>query len=192
MIERPRPTRAEASDVANAIFDGTDAVMLSAETASGRHPLKAVAVMDRIIREAERSGLYMKAAGEAQEGEDREVHAVAHAAVDAARQWVARAIVVYTQTGMTARLLSKLKPPCPIVAITPSEPIRRRMALYRGVLPLALRFARSTDRMLRDGERAILAAGLIGKGARVVVVSGTSPRAGATNLMKLHRLGERL
>jgi len=66
------------------------------------------------------------------------------------------------------------------------------MALYRGVLPLALRFARSTDRMLRDGERAILAAGLIGKGARVVVVSGTSPRAGATNLMKLHRLGERL
>ncbi|PYT36818.1 MAG: pyruvate kinase [Acidobacteria bacterium] len=192
MIERPRPTRAEASDVANAIFDGTDAVMLSAETASGRHPLKAVAVMDRIIREAERSGLYMKAAGEAQEGEDREVHAVAHAAVDAARQWVARAIVVYTQTGMTARLLSKLKPPCPIVAITPSEPIRRRMALYRGVLPMALRFARSTDRMLRDGERAILAAGLIGKGARVVVVSGTSPRAGATNLMKLHRLGERL
>ncbi|OLE65349.1 MAG: pyruvate kinase [Acidobacteria bacterium 13_1_20CM_2_68_14] len=192
MIERPRPTRAEASDVANAIFDGTDAVMLSAETASGRHPLKAVAVMDRIIREAERSGLYMKAAGGAQEGEDREVHAVAHAAVDAARQWVARAIVVYTQTGMTARLLSKLKPPCPIVAITPSEPIRRRMALYRGVLPLALRFARSTDRMLRDGERAILAAGLIGKGARVVVVSGTSPRAGATNLMKLHRLGERL
>ena len=192
MVERPRPTRAEASDVANAIFDGTDALMLSAETASGRHPLKAVAVMDRIIREAERSGLYVKANAGAPAGGDREVHAVAHAAVDAAREWEARAIVVYTQTGMTARVLSKLKPPCPILAITPSEPIRRRMALYRGVLPMTLRFARSTDRMLRDGERAILAAGLIGRAARVVVVSGTSPRAGATNLMKLHRLGERL
>jgi len=192
MVEQPRPTRAEASDVANAIFDGTDAVMLSAETASGRYPLKAVAVMDRIIREAEKSGLDLKATVDAPAGEDGEVHAVAHAAVDAARQWGARAIVVYTQTGLTARLLSKLQPPCPIVAITPSEASRRRMALYRGVLPMALRLARSTDRMLRDGERAILASGFIRKGARVVVVSGTSHRVGATNLMKLHRLGERL
>jgi len=192
MVEQPRPTRAEASDVANAVFDGTDAVMLSAETASGRYPLKAVAVMDRIIREAEKSGLDLKATVDAPPGKDGEVHAIAHAAVDAARQWGARAIVVYTQTGLTARLLSKLQPPCPIIAITPSEASRRRMALYRGVFPMALRLARSTDRMLRDGERAILASGFVRKSARVVVVSGTSQRAGATNLMKLHRLGERL
>ena len=193
MVEQPRPTRAEASDVANAIFDGTDAVMLSAETASGRHPLKAVAVMDRIIREAERSGALWTVPAEASSpGMDREAHAVAHAAGDAARQWGARAIVVYTQTGSTARILSKLKPPCAIVAFAPTEEVRRRMALYRGVLPLHLRFATSTDRMLRDGQRALLESGVLERGERVVVVSGTTPRAGATSLMKLHRLGDRL
>jgi pyruvate kinase len=191
MVEQPRPTRAEASDVANAIFDGTDAVMLSAETASGTFPLRAVAVMDRIIREAEKSGLHWPGRGAAPfPGRGREVHAVAHAAVDAAREWGARAVVVYTQTGETARVLSKLRPPCPILALAPSERARRRMALCWGVLPLAMRFSRNTDRMLRDGERALLAAGLLRTGARVVVVSGTSPQAGATNLMKLHRLGE--
>jgi len=192
MVEQPRPTRAEASDVANAIFDGTDAVMLSAETASGRYPLRAVAVMDRIIREAERSGLQRPAsAPEPPAGPGREVRAVAHAAVDAAREWAARAVVVYTQTGETARILSKLRPPCPIFALTPTEAARRRMALCWGVLPLAMRFSRSTDRMLRDGDRVLLSAGLLGRSARVIVVSGTSPQAGATNLMKLHRLGER-
>ena len=100
--------------------------------------------------------------------------------------------MVYTQAGTTARLLSKLNPPCPILAITPGETIRRRMALYRGVLPMAMRLAHSTDRMLRDGDRAILGSRLLRRGARVVVVSGTSPRAVATRLMKLHRLGERL
>ncbi len=191
MVAHPRPTRAEASDVANAIFDGTDAVMLSAETASGKYPLRAVGVMDRIIREAERSGLHWPVRSPVPfPGRDGEVHAVAHAAVDAAREWSARAIVVYTQTGETARILSKLKPPCPILALAPTEQARRRMALYWGVLPLAMRFSASTDRMLRDGERALLAAGLLKRGSRVVVVSGTSPSAGATNLMKLHRLGE--
>ncbi len=191
MVEQPRPTRAEASDVANAIFDGTDVVMLSAETASGKFPLRAVAVMDRIICEAEKSGLHWPVRRAVPPpGPGREVRAVAHAAVDAAREWGARAIVVYTQTGETARVLSKLRPPCPILALAPTEQARRRMAMCWGVLPLAMRFSRSTDRMLRDGERALLAAGLLKKGARVVVVSGTSPQAGATNLMKLHRLGE--
>jgi pyruvate kinase len=191
MVEQPRPTRAEASDVANAIFDGTDVVMLSAETASGKFPLRAVAVMDRIIREAEKSGLHWPArSGGRPPGPGQEAHAVAHAAVDAAREWGARAIVVYTQTGETARVLSKLRPPCPILALAPTERARRRMALFWGVVPLAMRFSRSIDRMLRDGERALLAARLLRRGSRVVVVSGTSPQAGATNLMKLHRLGE--
>jgi pyruvate kinase len=191
MVEAPRPTRAEASDVANAIFDGTDAVMLSAETASGRHPVKTVAVMDRIIREAEASGFGAPVQVEAALGAQSEVHAVAHAAVDAARQSGARAIVVYTQTGTTARILSKLKPPCPIIAFAPSEEVRRRLMLYRGVWPLAMRLARSTDQMLADGERAILTSRILRAGERVVVVSGTTPRSGATNLMKVHRLGAR-
>jgi pyruvate kinase len=190
MVLQPRPTRAEASDVANAIFDGTDAVMLSAETATGRHPVRAVAVMDRIVREAEASGLGSPARAETGPGRDPDLHAVAHAACDAAGRAAVRAIVVHTQTGTTARMLSKLKPSCPIIAIAPSEAVRRRMALYRGVLPLAVRLARATDRMLRDGERAILARRVLARGDRVVVVSGTSPHAGATNLMKLHRLGD--
>ncbi len=190
MVERTTPTRAEASDVANAIFDGTDAVMLSAETASGRYPVKAVAVMERIIREAERSGFRSSGQAESLPGRDREVHAVAHAACDAARQAGARAIVVYTQTGATTRILSKLKPPCGIIAFGPSELVRRRMALYWGVTPLAMRLSPSTDRMLADGDRAILRRRLLKPGQRVVIVSGTSPRSGATNFMKIHRLGE--
>jgi pyruvate kinase len=191
MVQQPRPTRAEASDVANAIFDGTDAVMLSAETASGKYPSRAVVVMDRIIREAEKSGLHwpVRPAGPSAMT-DREVHAVAHAAVDAAREWAARAIVVFTQTGETARILSKLKPPCAILALTPAEASRRRMALCWGVRPLTMRFSSSIDRILRDGARVILERGLLEKGARVVLVSGTSSQAGATNLMKLQRLGE--
>ncbi|HEX9427213.1 MAG TPA: pyruvate kinase, partial [Candidatus Polarisedimenticolia bacterium] len=192
MTEHPRPTRAEVSDVANAIYDGTDAVMLSAETASGRHPVQAVRVMDRIIRAAERSGFRSAGQAESLPGAEREVHAVAHAACDAARQWGAQAIIVYTQTGMTARILSKLKPACGIIAIAPSEAVRRQMALYWGVRPLAMTLHRSTDRMLTDGDRAIMARRLLSRGQRVVVVSGTSPRAGATNLMKIHRLGERI
>jgi pyruvate kinase len=166
--------------------------MLSAETASGRYPARSVAVMDRIIREAETAELRPDTRMEASPGANREVQAVAHAASDAARQWQARAIVVYTQTGSTARILSKLKPPCPILAFAPSEAVRRRMVLYWGVLPIRLAFSRNTDRMLRQGERALLQAGLLKKGQRVVVVSGTSPKAGATNIMKLHRMGQRL
>jgi len=191
MVAQARPTRAEASDVANAIFDGTDAVMLSAETASGLHPVRAVQVMDRIIREAERSGLRSAGQAEAIAGRDRAAHAVAHAACDAAGQSGALAIVVYTQTGETARILSKLKPPCPILALAPGAAARRRMALYRGVRPLPARPERSTDRMLAEGDREILRRGLLRRGQRVVVVSGTSQRPGAANLMKIHRLGER-
>ncbi len=192
MIEQPLPTRAEASDVANAIFDGTDAVMLSAETASGRHPARAVAVMDRIIREAEKSGFRSAGQAEAQPGPDWAVHAVAHAARDAARQAEARAIVVFTETGSTARILSKLKPPCPILALSQHEAVRRRMALYRGVAPLSVTRSRGTERMLAEGDREVLRRGHLRRGQRVVVVAGTSSRAGATNFMKIHRLGEKV
>jgi pyruvate kinase len=191
MVDSARPTRAEASDVANAIFDGSDAVMLSAETASGRNPVRAVRVMDRIVRAAERSGFGSPGPAESEAAQRGEAHVVAHAARDAARTSDAAAIVVYTQTGATARILSKLKPPCPILAIAPSQEVRRRMALYCGVRPLAMRLAASTDRMLRDGDRMMLKNGLLRAGQRVVLVSGTTPRSGATNLMKIHRVGER-
>jgi pyruvate kinase len=191
MIERPRPTRAEASDVANAIFDGTDAVMLSAETASGHYPARTVAVMDRIAREAEQSGLRTEAAVELAPGPDRATHAILHAASDAARQAGAKAIVVYTQRGDTARLLSKLKPDCPIIALAPSERVCGRMTMFRGVRSLRVPLASSTERMLAYGDRAMLQRRLIRPGQQLVVVFGTSRRKGATNLMKLHRAGER-
>ncbi len=192
MVASPRPTRAEASDVANAIFDGTDAVMLSAETASGRYPVRAVSIMDRIVREAERSGVHSMGHAESLPGRrDREAHAVAHAAVDAARGSDARSIVVFTQTGATARVVSKMKPSCPIIAFCPTEAIRRRLSLYRGVLPLTIRLVRDTDRMLVEGDRALLRHRLMRKGQKAIVVSGTSTRAGATNMMKIHRVGER-
>ncbi len=191
MVEAPRPTRAEASDVANAIFDGTDAVMLSAETASGRYPVHAVRVMDRIAREAERSGLQAAEGPASAPGRDRNVRAVGRAAVDAARHAEARAIVVFTQTGATARVLSKLKPECPIVAFCPSEPVRRSLALCRGVLPLTIRLVRNTDRMLAEGDRALIRGRIMRRGQRTIVVSGTSTQAGATNMMKIHRVGDR-
>ena len=191
MVDAPRPTRAEASDVANAIFDGTDAVMLSAETASGSHPVRSVAVMDRIAREAEQSSLPSQCAVEPAPEKDRAVHAVVHAAWDAAGQAGARAIVVYTQTGATARMLSKLKPRCPILALAPTEKICRRMTMYRGVQTLRVPLASSTERMLADGDRQILRRRLLKMGQRVVVIFGTARRRGATNLMKVHHIGER-
>ena len=114
-----------------------------------------------------------------------------HAAWDAAAQAAVRAIVVYTQTGDTARMLSKLKPDCPILALAPTERICRRMAMYRGVLALHVPLASSTERMLADGDRQILKRRLLRQGQRVVVVAGTSRRRGATNLLKIHRIGHR-
>ena len=190
MMENPRPTRAEASDVANAVFDGTDAVMLSGETAAGRYPVESVRMMDAIIRQAEASDLLtairFRRAGPFPEGE---LHAVVAAASQAALDSRATAVAVYTQTGQTARFLSKLRPPCPILALTFHREVARRMTLYWGVTPVEIRFAADTDKMLAGGERVMLERGLLKSGDRVVIVAGTTPHPGGTNMMKIHRVG---
>jgi pyruvate kinase len=150
MMEHPRPTRAEASDVANAIWDGADAVMLSGESASGRFPLLAVQTMDRIVREAERN--YHLSRLRPVEPPPPPVpfnDVVASAAVRAALDASARCIACFTVGGTTARLLSRYRPHVPVVAFSPEQPIRRRMALYWGVLPRIMEPIRDPDTMAR-------------------------------------------
>ncbi len=190
MMEHPRPTRAEASDVANAVWDGADAVMLSGESASGRFPLLAVQTMDRIVREAERNQFLSRL---------RPVEpppppvpfndVVASAAVRAALDASARLIACFTVGGTTARLLSRYRPHVPIVAYSPEQPIRRRMALYWGVQPRIMEPVRDPDAMARMVSERLLADGLAGPGDRVIIVYG-SPlgEPGATNSIRLHQI----
>ena len=194
MMEKPRPSRAEVSDVANAVFDGTDAVMLSGETAVGKYPVQAVRTMSGILEEAERhikefsAGTSRLPAREAHSP----VHAITGAALKAAENLRAKAIVVFTRSGRTARLVSLLKPACPVISMTSSEAVRRRLTLLRGVIPLPMRHSASTDEMIRQANQAILQSGLLKRGDPVVVVSGKQALPGARYMAKIHLLGERL
>jgi pyruvate kinase len=186
MTEHLRPTRAEATDVANAVIDGTDALMLSAETSVGKYPLEALAMMDRIIRRTE-AELQVKSSY---------VHgrsfseAVAEAAARAAEDIGARHIVAFTQSGFTARLLSKCRPSVPIVAFTPSEEVLKRMSLYWGVSPKLMRPLRSTDEVFQAVEAALLREKMAKRGDSVVITASTPILGeGKTNLIKLHRIG---
>ncbi len=190
MIEFSRPTRAEASDVANAIFDGTDAVMLSAETASGRFPVEAVATMDRIARRTEQE-LHLHCSDHRKLSRHRDLYAAAsvHAAAVAAEDLAAKAIVVFTISGRTAGLVSQLRPPMPIYAFTPDRAAYRRLAMTWGVQPLFLEHAENTDVLVERGENVLLERGLVARGDPVVMITGTTTLTGATNLVKLHRIG---
>jgi pyruvate kinase len=190
MTHNSRPTRAEASDVANAVFDGTDAVMLSAETAMGQYPVEAVRVMDRIVRAAE-AGKEPGVIRRAEPGRNVTfTEATCAAASSAAAAIQARAIVVFSESGPTARLLSKQRPVAPIIAFTPCEPVRQRMSLYWGVIPHTMPLIVETDKRISEVERRLKGEGLVEKGQRIVIVSGALPgRTGGTNLMKLHEVG---
>jgi pyruvate kinase len=190
MMQHPRPTRAEASDVANAVWDGADAVMLSGESASGRFPLLAVQTMDRIVREAERN--YHLSRLRPVEPPPPPVpfnDVVASAAVRAALDASARCIACFTVGGTTARLLSRYRPHVPIVAFSPEQPIRRRMALYWGVQPRIMEPVRDPDSMARLVSERLVAEGLAGPGDRVIIVYG-SPlgEPGNTNSIRLHQI----
>lgn len=193
MIGNPRPTRAEASDVANAVFDGTDALMLSGETAVGGWPVKAVEIMVRIATEAEEAALahkHLLRRRKAPAGSFSFAQAVAHAAHAASEEVGPKAVVVFTQTGETARLLSKLRPITPIIAFTNQENIRRRAALLWGVTPFTVEFGEHTDEMICRGEAALLDRGLADFGDTIVVVSGSKVgMRGATNMMKIDWIG---
>ena len=193
MIEHPRPTRAETSDVANAILDGTDAVMLSAETASGKYPLEAVSLMVRVARDVEGDpALKEKVFHPIPEvrGYRRLPEAISQAACRVAENVGAAAILAFTQTGSTAAMVSKYRPALPIYAVTPSQAVRRRLALYAGVRSLRVDIEGDTEAQIRSVEEAVLAATDLKKGDVVVITMGSPVSApGTTNLMKVHRLG---
>jgi pyruvate kinase len=189
MTQHPRPTRAEASDVANAVFDGTDAAMLSAETAIGKHPVEAVRVMDRIIRAAEEGTRPEFVRRSESEKSVSFPEAVSTSASFAAAAIGANAIVAFSEMGMTARLVSKQRPTAPIISFTPLERIRRQMALYWGVIPHTMRQIQQTDERVDEAERRLKEEGLVKKGERIVILSGTRiSQPGGTNLMKLHEV----
>jgi pyruvate kinase len=190
MTEHPRPTRAEASDVANAIWDGADAVMLSAESASGRYPLLAVQMMDRIVREAEAQlQLGTLPPPDVWTGPGPFNAVVSGAAVRAAHEAQAVAIVCFTLGGTTARLLAHHRPHAPIVAFSPDQAIRRRIALYWGVIPKIMEPVRNSDLMCEMVSDRLIGDAIARPGDRVVLVFG-SPMGvpGMTNSIRLHQI----
>lgn len=191
MTQATRPTRAEASDVANAVFDGTDAVMLSAETAVGSYPVETVRVMDRIIRAAEEEvepGIILKRQTDLENLSFPE--AICTAAASAAKAITASAIVAFSERGTTARLISKQRPSAPIIAFTPFEPVRQQMTLYWGVLPYTMPPIEQTDARVEEAERRLKSARLVVPGGKIVILSGTRVgQPGGTNLIKLHEVG---
>ncbi|MGH7181024.1 MAG: pyruvate kinase, partial [Nitrospiraceae bacterium] len=191
MMYHTRPTRAEASDVANAVLDGTDAVMLSAETAIGQRPVETVRVMDRIVRAAEEGPRsWYTRSPDAPRGEDSFPEAICHSASSAASAIGASVIVAFSERGTTARLLSKQRPDASIISMTPFEAVRQRMALYWGVIPHTMRQIAHTDERIDEAERRLKTEGLATTGQRIVILSGTRiGQPGETNLMKLHKVG---
>jgi pyruvate kinase len=191
MIVHVRPTRAEVSDVATAIFDGADAIMLSAESATGRYPVEAVEIMARIAERAERGGRRPEDARRRQEVVEFP-EAIADAARYAARDLQARAIVAFTQSGFSARLMSHQRPAVPIIALTPSVEVQRRLGLSWGVGSRLCRKVETTEEMLAEAEATLLADGTVRPGDTIVIISGAPMWVtGSTNLLKLHRIGER-
>lgn len=194
MIDNPRPTRAEASDVANAVFDGADAVMLSGETASGRYPIESVQMMDRIVLAAESAArTTVSLAREMEAPLGLPTHfpdVIARVACEAAQASGATLIAAFTLSGVTARLLAHYRPSVPIVAFSPNQEVRRRLALLWGVVPRVLEPIQETEAMVRRVEEELLARGLAQQGDRVVIVYGAPVgQPGKINSLRLHTIG---
>jgi pyruvate kinase len=191
MVNHIRPTRAEVTDVATAIFDGTDATMLSAETATGRYPVETVETMARIAERAERA-VFRNAPDRKRPEAYGFPEAVAEAACDAARVLHAKAIVAFTQSGFSARLISQERPDVPVVALTPSVQVQRRLGLHWGVSARLVRKVETTDEMIDEVEATLLGDGTVRNNDVLVIVSGAPMWVtGTTNLLKLHRVGDR-
>lgn len=188
MMHNPRPTRAEASDVANAVIDGADAVMLSGETAVGEFPVEAVRMMARIVEVAEESGRQGDIGGLARhEYTPTYAHAISHAAQEIAHDLELKAIVAFTRSGFTARLISKDRPCVPILAITPSEVVERRLSLLWGVTPILCPFVQHTDGMIHVVEEELVAQGHLQPDDLVVITGGMPVTTREpTNFLKVH------
>jgi pyruvate kinase len=188
MITHSRPTRAEASDVANAVLDGADAVMLSGETSVGTYPVQTVATMSRIIRTAEASGTRVK---DLQHTPRTQGGAVVKAAKDIGDALGAFALVAFTQTGDTARRLSRLQPSERILVFTPDESVQRQMAMLWGAEAYLVWMVNTTDEMVRQVDSALVQRGMCRPGELVVVVAGTPPNTpGGTNTIRVHHIGD--
>lgn len=188
MVRNPRPTRAETSDVANAIVDGTDAVMLSAETASGDYPVESVETMNRIARDVENANFWGKG-GKEITSTPSIAHAVAESACRAAASLNASAIAVFTQSGSTAALISHFRPRIPILAFTATPEIQRKLSIFWGVSSVGIGIMEGMDQQIIEVEDILIKSGYK-KGDIIVIIMGIPIEArGSTNLMKVHKLG---
>ena len=188
MITHSRPTRAEASDVANAVIDGADAVMLSGETSVGKYPVQAAATMSRIIRSVEESGVQVAGL---QHNPRTSSGAIVKAAKDIGDALGAVALVAFTQTGDTARRLSRLQPPQRILVFTPVEQVQRQMALIWGAEAQLVWTVKTTDDMVRQVDTALINRSVCRPGDLVIIVAGTPPATpGATNTIRVHHIGD--
>jgi len=194
MINEPRPTRAEATDVANAVWDGSDAVMLSAETATGQFPVLAVATMARIIESAETgrptgSSDIAKWAGK-QSG--RTSRALCEAAAFAAEELNVKVIAIFTESGLMARRLAALRPGQRIVALTPRREVQNELSLIWGVEAIVHQPGDNTDEMMRLGERTLLEAGAVQQGDMLVIMAGRLSGLGLSSSVSVHTVGEQV
>jgi pyruvate kinase len=194
MIENPRPTRAEASDVANAIYDGTDAVMLSAETAAGKYPVEAVKMMAKIVSETE-SNLRETTSYETHHGNRVRLsiaETICESAAHAAEDLDVSAIACFTETGTTARQLSKYRPKPPIYALSSVDAVIHRMGLLWGVHPIKCPKLLTAEQMVDHAEAILEQGGFVKPKEILGIVAGTRTRAGSTNFLRFHVLGDRL
>jgi len=199
MIDNPRPTRAEASDVANAILDGTDAVMLSGESAVGKYPVETVETMARIAcyteehgmgsihprrADARRSDLPPELAGPS----TPVTRSLARVATSVAEELGCKLILAFTESGATARLVAGHRPRVPVVAVTHEDRVYRQLALWWGVVPVKSEFVENTDDLLAEGVERLRARGLVQKGDTILMLSGHSIAAAATNMLRVHTI----
>lgn len=203
MINEPVPTRAEVSDVANAVFDGTDALMLSAETAAGKYPIQAVQTMAKVIVEAEENlpyeGQFLAALPEYRHNPQMmrpiicslEFHqTIAQIAAVGAQKSTAKAIVVLSYSGNMAKRIAKQKPHCPIIALTPSERVQKQLNILWGVYPILIQQCSNSDDMLLQAERVIAEHDLVKQGDTIVFCAGQTELLGVSNTLKIYRFGE--
>lgn len=186
MIHSPRPTRAEISDVANAVYDGTSAVMLSGETAAGDYPVEAVKAMAKIVEQAEKNGEYLQVIPENEFVISSPVQALSHSACTLAKDLGAKAIVVCTHTGMTARMVSRFRPQIPIIGLTTNEKAFRKLALSWGVVPMMIDEFNSVDVLFYFAKESARKSGLVKRGEKVVLTGGTpTGKGGNTSLISI-------
>ncbi|MGB9976524.1 pyruvate kinase [Thermovenabulum sp.] len=191
MIRNPRPTRAETTDVANAILDGTDAIMLSGETAAGDFPVEAARMMAKIAEKVEESIKVDEVTSGRQRIIKTVTDAISHATYTIARDLCAAAIITSTKSGYTARMVAKFRPQAPIIAVTPKEKVLKTLQIVWGVYPIKINEVISTDEMFKEAISGALNSGIIKKGDLVVITAGVPVNVtGTTNLIRVHIVGE--